>query len=223
MRGVSRLALGGEGVLDVGEPQIGTVGQLAVKDDLVLVGETKGDAPGFWIDVRDLGGGAVAQPAVFGMDDVAADLDLVAGMEAIGASGHWERVGPELPVLMSDRLGAGVEFVEVVVGGLRDHDRPLPDLAVLVGGVERGVLGAGRVGVVVDSVAGGVSADRLFVITVPEEGLVAAVCRVVGALVLGQLGVRARLASGGLEVRPEPAGADRLVLARVADLDQPRT
>ncbi len=47
----------------------------------------------------------------------------------------------EFAGLVADRLGAGVELVEVLVGGLRDHERALACCAVGVRGIERGVFG----------------------------------------------------------------------------------
>jgi hypothetical protein len=54
-----------------------------------------------------------------------------------------------------------------------------------------------------------------------EQRLVATVIGVAGALVDAQLGVGARSIGGLVEVGPEAAGADGLVLGRVADRDQP--
>ena len=97
---------------------------------------------------------------------------------------------PSSAVLVADRLVAGVELVEVVVRGLGEHDRRAPVRGVGVGGVERGVFGAGAVGADVDARAGGVAADRELVVAVAEAGLVAAVGGVVGAEVAGQHGLR---------------------------------
>ena len=91
-----------------------------------------------------------------------------------------------------------------------------------MGGVEGLVLGAVLVGVEVDAVAGGVAADRELGLALAEPRLVAPVGGVAGALVAGQLDVRAGVAGGVFDSGPEAAGADGLVLARVADGDQPR-
>src|ERR1019366_8029417 len=104
-------------------------------------------------------GGAVAKLPVLGVVQGAADLNVVAGVEVVGAPGSRDRFVAELAVLMADGLGAGVELVEVLVGGLRDHDRSPSGLAVSVGGVERGVLGAREIRAEVDAVAGGVPTD----------------------------------------------------------------
>jgi hypothetical protein len=148
-------------------------------------------------------------------------LDLVAGVEGVRAAGRWDRVGAELGVLVADRLVARVQLVEVVVRGLGERDRRALVLGVSVGGVERGVFGAGQVGAGVDARAGGVPADREFVVAVAEAGLIAAVGGVAGAEVAGQDGLAVLVAGGGLEVGPESAGADRRVLAWVANGDQP--
>jgi hypothetical protein len=74
----------------------------------------------------------------------------------------------------------------------------------------------------VDAPASGVAADRKLVVAVAEAGLLAAVGGVVGAEVVCQNGPAVPVAGGGLEVGPESTGADRRVLVRVADSDQPR-
>ena len=98
-----------------------------------------------------------------------------------------------------------------------------PFLSVGVGGVERGVFGAGEIGAGVDARAGGVTADRELVVAVAEAGLVAAVGGVLCAKVARQNGPAVVVAGRGLEVGPESAGANRRVLVRVTDSDQPRT
>jgi len=60
---------------------------------------------------------------MLGMGNRTADLDVIAGMQSIRPAGNPHRVGSELSVLGPDRLGAGVELVEVLVGGLGDHER----------------------------------------------------------------------------------------------------
>jgi hypothetical protein len=82
--------------------------------------------------------------------DRVADLDVVAGVEPVRPAGEGHAGVPEFSVLAADRLGAGVELVEVFVGGLRDHDRGLARAAVGVRGVQRPVLGALLIGVEVD-------------------------------------------------------------------------
>jgi hypothetical protein len=59
-RGVGRLALGGEGVLDVREPQVRAGGLRCVERHLVFVGELEGDRVAVGVDVGDVCGGAVA-------------------------------------------------------------------------------------------------------------------------------------------------------------------
>ena len=186
------------------------------------MGSAKLDRLGVAVDVADQRGGAVAQRSVIGVVDGATDLDLVAGVEAVRAAGRRDRLGAELAVLVADRLVAGVQFVEVVVRGLGEHDRRAPVPGVGVGGLERGVFGAGEVGAGVHACAGGVAADRELVVAVAEAGLVAAVGGVAGAEVARQNGPAVLVAGGGLEVGPESAGADGRVLVRVADGDQPR-
>ena len=115
VRGVGGLALGGERVLDVGEPQVCPGCLLAVERDGLAVGQRQRDGLGVGIDVGDLRGRAVAQLAVLGVVDGVADLDLVAGMQRVWPAGNRDRLGSELAVLVADRLGAGVELVEVLV------------------------------------------------------------------------------------------------------------
>lgn len=88
VRGVGGVALGGEWVLDVGEPQVGLVDlchQLRRKPDLPVgeayvaaVGELEIELARAWVDAGDLGGGAVSELSVFGMVDRVTDLHVVA-------------------------------------------------------------------------------------------------------------------------------------------------
>ena len=71
-------------------------------------------------------GGAVAERSVVGVVDGAADLDLVAGVQARTGGRRRDASVAELAVLVADRLGAGVQLVEVVVRGLGEHDRRSP-------------------------------------------------------------------------------------------------
>jgi hypothetical protein len=96
------------------------------------------------------------------MLDCVADLDLVASVQLVGPTGHWDAVVAKFSVLAANRLGASVELVEMLVGGLRDHDRGLAVGVVGVGGVERLVLGVSLVCVQVDAVAAVVAMDCLF-------------------------------------------------------------
>jgi hypothetical protein len=166
--GVGGLPLGGERVLHVGQAQLRLFDLLAVHGQVRDLGEGEVDRVGCWVDAGDLCGAAVAKLAVFAVVQGAADLDLVAVVQVVGAAGCRYRVVAEFVVLMADGLGAGVEVVEVLVGGLRDHDRCPPGLAVGVCGVQRGVLGAGEIRVEVDPVTGGVSANGGLVLAVTE-------------------------------------------------------
>ncbi len=105
---------------------------------------------------------------------------------------------------------------------MRDHHRGQAVDAVSMGGVEGLVFGILFGGVEVDAVSGGVAADRPFAVAVAEQGLVATVSGIAGALVAGELLVCAGGAGGVFDVVPEAAGADGLVLLRVADRDHPR-
>ena len=144
----------------------------------------------------------LAELRAVGEGDGAADLDLVARVQGVGAARDGERLGAELTVLAADGLGAGVELVEVFVRRLRDHDRGPSRSAVGVGRVERLVLGVGRVICEVDAVAAGVRADRALVLPLSKQRLVAPVGRVAGALNPGPLHVRAGVPGGVFEVRP---------------------
>ena len=90
-----------------------------------------------------------------------------------------------------------------------------------MGGLERLVLGGLLVVVGVEAVASGVAADRQLRLAFPEPRLGLLVGGVVGALVDRQLNPSPLGRRGAFDVGPQPAGADRLVLSWVADLDQP--
>ena len=125
-------------------------------------------------------------------------------------------------MLVADRLGAGVELVEVLVGGLGDHDRALRRLAVGVRGVERVVLGALLVGVEVDAVRGRRSRGARVRLAVAERVLGRAGRRGLGRVSCGSARRARRRVGWRVRCGPEAAGADGLVLLRVADRDQPR-
>jgi hypothetical protein len=112
---VGGLALGGEGVLDVGEAEVGLVERVRVERGLALVGEAQGEKFAIGVDVEDVAGGAVADLSGLGVLDGVADLHVVVLVELVGAPGDGESVGAELVVLVADRLGAGVELAEVLV------------------------------------------------------------------------------------------------------------
>jgi hypothetical protein len=200
VRGIGGDALRGERVLDVRESEVCAVGLVAVQRHLLAIIELHRDALMSGVDVGDVGMGAVAELSVLGMGDRPTDLDVVTGTELIRPARDRPRVLAELAGLRPDRLRAGVQFVEVLVRGLSDHDRRSPCGAVGVRGVEREVLGAGAIVGDVDAVAGGIATDSQLVLPGPEPGLVAPVGRVLGALVDRQLDVRAGIADGGVEV-----------------------
>ena len=113
--GVGGVPLGWEWVLDVGEAEVGLGDLVLVERQFGAVREAEIDGARFRVDVHDLGGGAVAQLPVFVVVDGAANLDVVAWVQFVGPAGHGNALVAELSVLAADRLGAGVELVEVFV------------------------------------------------------------------------------------------------------------
>ena len=80
MGGVGREALGGEGVLDVREPELCCIGLVDAQVDRLSGGEHERDRLNIGVDVADQRGGAVAQRPVIRVVDGVSDLDLVAGV-----------------------------------------------------------------------------------------------------------------------------------------------
>ncbi len=78
---------------------------------LGAAGELEVERVGVRVDGSDLCGGAVAQWSVVWVGDRVADLDMVAWVQPVGAPGYGKTVGAELPGLVADGLGAGVERV----------------------------------------------------------------------------------------------------------------
>jgi hypothetical protein len=140
VRGVGGDPLCGEGVLDVGQPRLSGVKLLLGERGLTTVGEPQGRGLFVRFDAGEGGGSAVAQDAVLEVGDRGAQLDLVPGAQVIGAAGDGQGLVPEVAVLAADGLGAGVELVEVVVGGLRDHDGSSSGALIRSRSVECGVL-----------------------------------------------------------------------------------
>jgi hypothetical protein len=99
-------SLGGERMLDVRQSCLGTVELPAAKLDLSPVTERKVSGLGVRIDVRDGGGGAVAQRAELRVGDGGAKLDLVAAVESVGPAEERDGVRPEFAVLVADGLRA---------------------------------------------------------------------------------------------------------------------
>ena len=82
--------------------------------------------------------------------------------------------------------------------------------------VEGGVFSAREIGTSVDALAGGVPANREFVLAVAETGLVAAVGGVEGAEVSRQYRAAAMVAGGGFEVGLD-AGVQRARIGVAGD------
>lgn len=70
-----------------------------------------------WRDVLADGG--------VGVGDGAADLHLIAGLQAVGSAVDLQPLLAKLALLSSDRLGAGVQLIQMLVRGLRDHQGAL--------------------------------------------------------------------------------------------------
>jgi|SRR5581483_2303639 len=97
MGGVGRLPLGGEWVLDIGEADVGLVELVAPESYLSLPDQPHLDQLALRVDANSLARCPVAQLPEVGVVDGVADLNVVAGVKAVGPAGDLDAFCPSSP------------------------------------------------------------------------------------------------------------------------------